>query len=230
MADIEKEKYNYEEMSKLNFKDKVSKKMGFNYISWADAWDQLKILHPTASRKVYETDAGRPYFDDGKTCWVKVSVTICGDEEIEYYPILNHKNQSIAVGEVTSLDVSNAIQRGMTKAIARHGLGLYVYRGEDLPTVDLDTDAALKSSTDAIKSFGQKQLSDKEFAELQGRVISELTILFNRKECSSLVSDYCSNQIGKKLSATTKDDVLKLVGADIYFKSLAAQLGISLDA
>ena len=67
-----KEIYNYKEMSKFDFKDKVSKKMGFNYISWADAWDQLKLMHPTASRKVYETTDGRPYFDDGKT-WVNTS-------------------------------------------------------------------------------------------------------------------------------------------------------------
>ena len=197
MEDI-KEIYNYKEMSKFDFKDKVSKKMGFNYISWADAWDQLKILHPTASRKVYETDAGRPYFDDGKSCWVKVSVTICGDEEIEYYPILNHKNQSIAIGEVTSLDVSNAIQRGMTKAIARHGLGLYVYRGEDLPSIDIDTNEAINAAKN-VSAVG-KTITQEIFEALRTKVTSEITTLFNHKECAQLVSDYCTNQIGKKVS------------------------------
>jgi hypothetical protein len=219
--------YNYKEMSKFDFKDKVSKKMGFNYISWADAWDQLKILHPTASRKVYETDAGRPYFDDGKSCWVKVSVTICGDEEIEYYPILNHKNQSIAVGEVTSLDVSNAIQRGMTKAIARHGLGLYVYRGEDLPSIDIDTNEAMNAAKN-VSTVG-KTVTQEIFEALRTKVTSEITTLFNHKECAQLVSDYCTNQIGKKVSLTTIEDYSKLLAADAYFNDIAKQLNVTIE-
>jgi hypothetical protein len=226
MEDI-KEIYNYKEMSKFDFKDKVSKKMGFNYISWADAWDQLKILHPTASRKVYETDAGRPYFDDGKSCWVKVSVTICGDEEIEYYPILNHKNQSIAVGEVTSLDVSNAIQRGMTKAIARHGLGLYVYRGEDLPSIDIDTNEAMNAAKN-VSTVG-KTVTQEIFEALRTKVTSEITTLFNHKECAQLVSDYCTNQIGKKVSLTTIEDYSKLLAADAYFNDIAKQLNVTIE-
>jgi hypothetical protein len=226
MEDI-KEIYNYKEMSKFDFKDKVSKKMGFNYISWADAWDQLKILHPTASRKVYETDAGRPYFDDGKSCWVKVSVTICGDEEIEYYPILNHKNQSIAVGEVTSLDVSNAIQRGMTKAIARHGLGLYVYRGEDLPSIDIDTNEAMNAAKN-VSTVG-KTVTQEIFEALRTKVTSEITTLFNHKECAQLVSDYCTNQIGKKVSLTTIEDYSKLLAADAYFGDIAKQLNVTIE-
>ena len=222
-----KEIYNYKEMSKFDFKDKVSKKMGFNYISWADAWDQLKILHPTASRKVYETEAGRPYFDDGKSCWVKVSVTICGDEEIEYYPILNHKNQSIALGEVTSLDVSNAIQRGMTKAIARHGLGLYVYRGEDLPSIDIDTNEAINAAKN-VSAVG-KTITQEIFEALRTKVTSEITTLFNHKECAQLVSDYCTNQIGKKVSLTTIEDYSKLLAADAYFSDIAKQLNITIE-
>jgi hypothetical protein len=31
------------------------------------------------------------------------------------------------------MDVNKAIQRSLTKACARHGLGLYIYAGEDLP-------------------------------------------------------------------------------------------------
>lgn len=222
-----KEIYNYKEMSKFDFKDKVSKKMGFNYISWADAWDQLKILHPTANRKVYETDGGRPYFDDGKSCWVKVSVTICGDEEIEYYPILNHKNQSIAISEVTSLDVSNAIQRGMTKAIARHGLGLYVYRGEDLPSIDIDTNEAMNAAKN-VSTVG-KTVTQEIFEALRTKVTSEITTLFNHKECAQLVSDYCTNQIGKKVSLTTIEDYSKLLAADAYFNDIAKQLSITIE-
>jgi hypothetical protein len=214
--------YNYKDMSKFDFKDKVSKKMGFNYISWADAWDQLKLMHPTASRKVYETTDGRPYFDDGKTCWVKVSVTVCGDEEIEYYPILNHKNAAMLIADVTSSDVNNAIQRGMTKAIARHGLGLYVYRGEDLPSIDLNIDDAFS----AAKTVAQVTLSQTEFDSLKEKVKNEIATLYTHKECSQIVSDYCTKQIGKKVSQTDINDTGKLLAANAFFMNLAAQLNV----
>lgn len=74
------------------------------------------------------------YFTDGKTCWVKVGVTIEGMEYVEMLPVMNFKNQSIPLDKVTSCDVNKAIQRAITKASARHGLGLlYVYAGEDYP-------------------------------------------------------------------------------------------------
>ena len=56
-----------------------------------------------------------------------------GKEYIEYLPVMDFKNRSIPADAVTSFDVNKAIQRSLTKAVARHGLGLYIYAGEDLP-------------------------------------------------------------------------------------------------
>ena len=56
-----------------------------------------------------------------------------GLEHIEYLPVMDFRNQSIPADKVTSTDVNKAIQRSLTKAVARHGLGLYIYAGEDLP-------------------------------------------------------------------------------------------------
>lgn len=67
------------------------------------------------------------------TCYVKVGVTIEGLEYIEMLPVMDYRNKSIAFDKVTSCDVNKTIQRAITKAIARHGLGLYVYAGEDYP-------------------------------------------------------------------------------------------------
>ena len=66
-------------------------------------------------------------------CWVKTGVSIEGIEHIEELPVMNNRNQSIPLENVTSCDVNKAIQRSLTKACARHGLGLYIYAGEDLP-------------------------------------------------------------------------------------------------
>lgn len=147
------EKNYFTELSKIDLSGKVEKKLGLSYLSWAFAWGELKKKHPTANSKVYETESGRPYFDDGKTAWVKVSVTVEGIEHIEYFPIQYQKPrdkdvhgskggpiESMKLEMVTSFHVNTSIQRAITKAIARHGLGLYIYAGEDLPESDSDVD------------------------------------------------------------------------------------------
>lgn len=123
----------FKTLSAVNFGDKAEAKNGLTYISWAYAWGKLKEFYPEAYSTVYEDQRGLNYFTDGKTCYVKVGVTVEGLEHIEYLPVMNNRNQSIPLDDVTSMDVNKAIQRALTKAIARHGLGLYVYQGEDLP-------------------------------------------------------------------------------------------------
>lgn len=126
----------FAQLNNINVKDKVEKKNGLSYLSWAWAWSEIKKLHPDATYTVYENAAGMNYHTDGRTCWVKTGVTVNGIEHIEYLPVMNNRNQSISVDNVTSFDVNKAIQRSITKACARHGLGLYIYAGEDLPEED----------------------------------------------------------------------------------------------
>ena len=73
---------------------------------------------------------------------MKTGVTVEGIEHIEYLPVLNFKNAPISAAEVTSFDVNKAIQRSLTKAVARHGLGLYIYAGEDLPEAENNSNKA----------------------------------------------------------------------------------------
>jgi len=135
----EKKKLNYfEELNNINVQDKIEKKGNLSYLSWAFAWEQLKIKHPKAKYKVYERDNGINYWTDDRTAWVKVSVTVDDIEHIEYLPIMDYKNKSISVNQVSSFNVNTSIQRAITKAIARHGLGLYIYAGEDIPSAEKD--------------------------------------------------------------------------------------------
>lgn len=120
-------------LNKINVNDKVEEKNGLTYLSWAWAWSEVKKQHPDATYTIYENTAGWNYHTDGKTAWVKTGVTVNGIEHIEYLPIMDTRNKSIPVENVTSFDVNKTIQRSLTKACARHGLGLYVYTGEDLP-------------------------------------------------------------------------------------------------
>lgn len=123
----------FEKLNAVNVNDKTEQKNGLTYLSWAWAWGELKKACPDATYTVYENDNGWNYHTDGRTAWVKTGVTADGIEHIEYLPIMDYRNRSIPLEAITSFDVNKAIQRSLTKAVARHGLGLYIYAGEDLP-------------------------------------------------------------------------------------------------
>lgn len=148
----EDKKY-FSELNKIDVSDKIEKKNGLSYLSWAFAWGELKKRYPDSTYTIYENADGLFYHTDGRTAWVKTGVTVCGIEHIEYLPVMDYRNNSIPVDKLTSFDVNKAIQRSLTKAVARHGLGLYIYAGEDLPedTVKAETPKETKASKTAVK-------------------------------------------------------------------------------
>lgn len=129
----EKQKNYFEILNSIDVNGKTEKKGNLTYLSWAWAWAEVKKKHPDANYTVYENADGWNYHTDGRTAWVKVGVTVDGIEHIEYLPVMDFKNKSIQLSAITSFEVNKAIQRAITKACARHGLGLYIYAGEDLP-------------------------------------------------------------------------------------------------
>ena len=130
---MEKSKSVFEVLNSINVNEHTEKKNNLTYLSWAWAWAEVKKHYPDAYYTIYENRDGYNYHTDGRTCWVKTGVTINGLEHIEYLPVMDYRNASISYDKVTSFDVNKAIQRSLTKAVARHGLGLYIYAGEDLP-------------------------------------------------------------------------------------------------
>ena len=130
----------FETLNNINVNGKTEEKNGLTYLSWAWAWGELKKLYPESYYTIYENKDGLFYHTDGKTAWVKTGVTVVDGnksiEHIEYLPVMDYKNRSIPVESITSFDVNKAIQRSLTKAVARHGLGLYIYAGEDLPEAE----------------------------------------------------------------------------------------------
>lgn len=125
----------YKTLSTINVRDKVEKKGGLDYLSWANAWHMLKQNYPNAQRIIYEHDhTGFNFFTDGKTAWVKVGIVVNDIEHIDMLPVMDFRNNAISVDKLTSTDVNKTIQRATTKAIAMHGLGLSLWTGEDVPT------------------------------------------------------------------------------------------------
>lgn len=134
---MENKKSVFDTLYNVDVNEHTEQKGGLTYLSWAWAWKEVKQKYPDAEYIIYEREDEQygaiNYFTDGRTCWVKTGVTIGGLEHIEYLPIMDFKNKSIPLEQVTSFDVNKTIQRSLTKAVARHGLGLYIYAGEDLP-------------------------------------------------------------------------------------------------
>lgn len=110
---------------------KVKEKNGLSFLSWAAAWAEIKKRHPDATYKIYhqtitrhvgdenswyETTFERPWFDDGRSGWVKTSVTVNGIEHIEELAIMNFSNKSIEAEKITSTDATKSFQRAITKA------------------------------------------------------------------------------------------------------------------
>ena len=154
----------FAELNALNVGDKIEKKNGLSYLSWAWAWGEVKKLHPDAQYRIYENADGWNYHTDGRTCWVKTGVTVAGIEHIEYLPVMDNRNKSILAENVTSFDVNKAIQRSLTKALARHGLGLYIYAGEDLP------EDAQKAAKEEEKKANASKIDEIKQASLLGEI------------------------------------------------------------
>lgn len=145
----------FEKLNAINVNGKTKERSGLTYLSWAWAWGELKKAYPLSTYTIYENADGWFYHTDGITCWVKTGVTVTTDansiEHIEYLPVMDYRNKSIPADKVTSFDVNKAIQRSLTKAVARHGLGLYIYADEDLPEAEKAQEEASKPAKQADK-------------------------------------------------------------------------------
>lgn len=182
------------ELNNINVSDKTEKKNGLTYLSWAWAWGELKKKHPDSTYKIYENKDEWNYFTDGKTCWVKVSVTVNGLEHIEMLPVMDFRNQSIHLDKVTSFDVNKAIQRALTKAIGRHGLGLYIYAGEDLPEEDTEKKPTPKESK-PIDRDSVRDLKIMTITEGKNITLSQADVWMSKKY-NTTIKDATEEQFG----------------------------------
>lgn len=144
-----KKKSVFETLNDINVNEHVEKKNGLAYLPWAWAWQEIKKKYPDAFYTIYENAQGLFYHTDGRTAWVKTGVTIKGQEHIEYLPVMDHRNRSIPADALTSCDVNKTIQRSLTKACARHGLGLYIYAGEDIPEEERVAQRSARNATES---------------------------------------------------------------------------------
>ena len=121
---------------KTDVSEYVKKKGNFNYLSWAYAVQELKKVCPTARWGVTKAEDGSPFFQTACGYFVDVWVEVDGVSLSQIHPVLDNRNQTI--DEPNAFQINTSIQRCLAKAIALHGLGLYIYAGEDLPEIMME--------------------------------------------------------------------------------------------
>ncbi|MFT4140164.1 MAG: DUF1071 domain-containing protein [Bacillus sp. (in: firmicutes)] len=179
----------FQQLYDINVNDKLDKKANLSYLSWAWAWAEVKKVDPNASNEVHEFPLPNvegvkvPYLQTPTGYFVKVSVTIKGQTETEWLPVMDHRNKTIE--KPNAFDINKNTKRCLVKAIALHGLGLYVYAGEDLPEVDASESSGKQTnhsnrSTTTNKpsvSGGNGKASEKQMKMIHAKIahISALT-------------------------------------------------------
>lgn len=140
---MEKVKSNFEKLAGIDVSKHIEKKGNLSYLSWAWAVDQLLRQDPNATWEYKEPTKW------GETVMVFCTVTAFGKPMTAQLPVMDNRNKAIANPD--AFQINTAMQRCLAKAIALHGLGLYIYAGEDLPMVevDFDYDAAVKDMESA---------------------------------------------------------------------------------
>ena len=125
-------------LSAINVNEQVEKKGGFSYLSWPYAVAQLRLADASATWEVRRFD-GLPYLATEAGVFVEVAVTVSGVTLSQIHPVLDGRNRPLLAP--SAFDINSSLQRCLVKAIALHGLGLYIYAGEDLPQ-PVSSDAA----------------------------------------------------------------------------------------
>ena len=121
------------ELLKINVNDHTEKKNGLTYLSWTWAWQEAIKADPKANWDV-KLFGDKPYCTIGDTAMVFVLVTMFDKTIPCQLPVLDHRNK--AIPNPDAFQVNTAIMRCLAKCIAMHGLGLYIYAGEDVPEAD----------------------------------------------------------------------------------------------
>lgn len=202
----------FETLSSINVNDKVEKKNGLTYLSWAWAWGEVKKLYPNATYKVVEDPLTmKPYFfDEHLGYMVMTEVSIEGESLGMWLPVMDGANKSMrhapytyqtrygdkTVEQATMFDINKTIMRCLTKNLAMFGLGHYIYAGEDIPESDAQEQVSAPKSLIALKK------GDENWQRVANYVMSQ----------SNVPDEKIFERLGEKysLTAAVKKELSKI--------------------
>lgn len=169
-------KNNFQSLYELDVNHKTESKSGLKYLSWAFAWAEFKRVYPDATYNV-DLYGGKPYLgDDALGYMVSTTVTVDQLTIPMHLPVLDGANKAMKAESYTyatkykekeckaasMFDINTAIMRCLTKNLAMFGLGLYIYAGEDIPSIDnsAEIEAAISMIDQAIETNDVKYVGD----------------------------------------------------------------------
>jgi hypothetical protein len=241
------------DLLKVNVNDHKEEKNGLSYLSWAWAWAEVLKADPKADFEV-QTFFGNPFMTVGDTAMVWVTVTIFEKPITCWLPVMNSRNAPISIAgrtfkdkygkdqteKVDAFNVNTSLMRCLTKTVAMHGLGLYIYAGEDLPEKEekeapkeVMGDLMTKEHAPVYKKIADKhdipakkrpQPTEWDNGDESRKLFADSMIEYTNicKDVESLNSYWISNQLQleslKKTHLSLYQDVLS------YFANLKQQL------
>ena len=192
-----KEKSIYETLCAVDVTKYVKKKNNLTYLPWAAAWGIVKSIYPKSSYRIISQtvdDLGnvRYWHDDGKTGWVEVETAIISEDSNSVQscvlPIMDFRNQAIPIDKITSTDANKSVMRCLVKSLAMHGLGLYVYNGEDVPESTAELNEILAKVDKAVKA--KAAISDKAKAKVKELCEEAEKLAYPEREESEITGAY----------------------------------------
>ena len=142
----------FKTLYQINVNEFTEKKGKLTYLSWAHAVAQLLKHYPASTWEIVRFD-NLPYLKTEQGYFVEVAVTVEGITRSSMLPVMDNRNQPIK--NPSTFDINTSQQRALAKAISLHGLGLYIYAGEDLPEVirdEIKTNVQAKKYAETMKS------------------------------------------------------------------------------
>ena len=162
-------------LSKIDVSEHTEKKGNYTYLSWAWAVKVLLEEFPKAVWQIHtfvDNGTESPYMRTNAGCFVQVSVEIDKVIRTQIHPVLDHMNKT--VDEPNAFQVNTSIQRCLAKAIALHGLGLYIYAGEDLPQApDPLNEEQYKAMLELLSIISDKDLEAKVVEQIGNETIND---------------------------------------------------------
>lgn len=140
----------FEQLAAISVSGHIEKKNNMSYLSWAWAVDKLMRIDPQANWAFRDPMT----FPDG-SMMVHCDVTVFGKTMYMFLPVMDHRNKAIV--KPNAFDINKAMMRCLVKGIAVHGLGLYIYAGEDLPEEEKTQQAATQPQQQQTPQNQQQQ-------------------------------------------------------------------------
>ena len=191
---VEKEN-NFVALSKINVNDHTEKKGKYTYLSWAFAVTEAMKVDPLTSWNFRDPMT----FGDG-TMMVQCDVVMFGKSIYMFLPVMNNQNK--AIQNPNAFDVNSAMMRCLVKGIAAHGLGLYIYAGEDLPEDEKQANVAQQQNKQQVQQQGQGQQpqQQKPIAQRYNDALNAIKNAKNPQTLDKAISTFATTQYASAIS------------------------------